>query len=99
MTKRENEAKYLYVGMFFHAIEAYSKYKEDFSKAMLRTLMATAANVQDDKANFDNGTPRIPSTTYTSPIQSQNDYSSGMPMGKNMGHLLTLFGDVEQKEP
>lgn len=57
--------------------------------------MATAENVEGHKSYFYDSTPRIMSTTTVTSIQSQDDDSSILEMGKDMDSLLTLFGHVE----
>lgn len=65
---------------------------------MHRTPLATAANVEDANAEFDASTPRTQSATSVTPMKSQWGYSSILAMGKYMGRLLAVFGDVEQEE-
>lgn len=65
---------------------------------MTITRIATAANVEDANADFDDATSRIPSKTSVPPMQSQEDEYSIMTMEKYIDRLLTVFGDVEQEE-
>lgn len=58
--------------------------------------MASETNVEDAHANFEDAISRIPSTTSVQQMQSQEDKYSTMEMGKDMGRLLTVLGDVEQ---
>lgn len=59
--------------------------------------MSIVVYVDDENAELHDATPRIPFKSCVPPVQSQDDESSIMAMGKDMDRLLAIFWDVGQK--
>lgn len=63
----------------------------------MSTSVVPTANFEDVNS-FENSNSRISSTTSVPPMQSQEDDSSIMSIGKYMDRLLKVSADVEQEE-
>lgn len=98
MANLRKEPKDVYFGMLGYETATYSKHWEELSKAVTMTTVETEANEDDDKAEFDDETARIPPKTSVHLVQSQGDFLSFMEMREDMGCLLTVFTYVDQEE-